>query len=98
MKMLKEYITQAEQEKVAIGHFNFATLDGLWAIFNAMKALSMEIEHPSGPNGCSISIDSAFIALKIAHNPSNVAKLKCPIATFSCSACVIYSFSIFIYR
>src|SRR3989344_5537861 len=59
MKMLKEYITQAEQEKVAIGHFNFATLDGLWAIFNAMKALSMEIEHPFGPDGIPVVVGVA---------------------------------------
>ena len=57
--MLKEYITQAEQEKVAIGHFNFATLDGLWAIFNAMKALSMEIEHPFGPDGIPVVVGVA---------------------------------------
>lgn len=48
MKTLSEYITIAEQEKVAIGHFNFANLDGLWAIFEAAQEASEEVQHPFG--------------------------------------------------
>ena len=59
MKTLREYITLAEENKVAIGHFNFATLDMLWAIFNAAKELSTEIEHPFGSEGIPVVVGLA---------------------------------------
>ena len=38
MKTLREYITGAEKNSRAIGHFNIATLDMFWAVVDALKA------------------------------------------------------------
>lgn len=46
MKTLKEYIEIAEDNHVAIGHFNFATIDMLWGIFDAAREVSNEMKHP----------------------------------------------------
>lgn len=43
MKTLREYIAEAEEKKVAIGHFNFSNIEGLWGIFNAAKSLDVPI-------------------------------------------------------
>ncbi len=43
MKTLKECIREAEEKKVAIGHFNVATLDMVWAVFNAAKKLGVPV-------------------------------------------------------
>lgn len=44
MKTLREYITEADQEKhVAIGHFNISNLEGLHGIFNAAKELDLPV-------------------------------------------------------
>lgn len=43
MKTLREYITEAEEKKVAIGHFNIANLEGLHGIFNAARELDLPI-------------------------------------------------------
>jgi fructose-bisphosphate aldolase class II len=43
MKSLKEFIQEAEKEKVAIGHFNISDTEGLWAIFNAAKKLNVPV-------------------------------------------------------
>jgi len=40
MKTLREYIKEAEEKKVAIGHFNISNLEGLHGIYNAAKNLS----------------------------------------------------------
>ncbi|MES2216201.1 MAG: class II fructose-bisphosphate aldolase [Patescibacteria group bacterium] len=40
---LREAITEAEQKKVAIGHFNISTLEMVWAIFNAAKRLNVPV-------------------------------------------------------
>lgn len=40
---LREAIKEAEEKKVAIGHFNFANIEGLWAIFNAAKELQVPV-------------------------------------------------------
>jgi len=42
MDSLREYITRAEKDKVAIAHFNFCTIDGLRAIVSAAKKVSDE--------------------------------------------------------
>lgn len=42
MKSLREYITDAEQAKKGIGHFNAANIEGVWAIYNAAKKVSEE--------------------------------------------------------
>ncbi len=46
MKTLKQYIKEAEEKKIAIGHFNISNLDGLWAVFDAARELSSEIVCP----------------------------------------------------
>jgi fructose-bisphosphate aldolase class II len=43
MKTLRELIAEASANKVAIGHFNFSTLEGLWAIFEAARELNVPI-------------------------------------------------------
>ncbi len=42
MDSLREYIAQAEKNKIAIAHFNFCTIDGLRAIVTAAKKASDE--------------------------------------------------------
>ena len=43
MKSLREYIAEAEEKKVAIGHFNISNLEGLHAIYNAAKKLNVPV-------------------------------------------------------
>jgi len=43
MKTLREYIKEAEEKKVAIGHFNFSNLEGLHAIYGAAKKLDLPV-------------------------------------------------------
>lgn len=43
MKTFKEYINEAAEKKVAIGHFNISNIEGLWGIFRAAKDLNLPI-------------------------------------------------------
>lgn len=43
MKTLREYIIEADQKKVAIGHFNISNLEALHGIFNAARSLELPI-------------------------------------------------------
>ncbi|MBU4480236.1 class II fructose-bisphosphate aldolase [Patescibacteria group bacterium] len=43
MKTLKQIIQEAEEKKVAIGHFNISNIEGLWAIFNSAKELNVPV-------------------------------------------------------
>lgn len=43
MLSLREYITQSSEKKIAIGHFNASTLDGIWAIADAGLKLSVPV-------------------------------------------------------
>lgn len=43
MKNLKEYISEASDRGVAIGHFNISNLEALWGIFNAARKLSLPV-------------------------------------------------------
>ncbi len=43
MKTLREIIHEAEEKKVAIGHFNISNIEGFWGIFDAAKALDVPI-------------------------------------------------------
>lgn len=43
MKTLREYIKEAEEKKVAIGHFNVSNIEALHGIYNAAKKLSLPI-------------------------------------------------------
>jgi fructose-bisphosphate aldolase class II len=45
MKILKEYIKEAETKGVAIGHFNVSNLEILHGIYNAAQKLSTEVGH-----------------------------------------------------
>src|SRR3990167_6045299 len=42
-KTLRECVKEAEDKKVAIGHFNISNLEGLWGIFNAARDLSVPV-------------------------------------------------------
>lgn len=43
MKTLKEVITEAGQNKAAVGHFNISNIEGLWAIFRAAQKLNLPV-------------------------------------------------------
>jgi fructose-bisphosphate aldolase class II len=43
MKTLREYIKEAEEKKVAIGHFNISNLEGLHGIYQAAKKLNVPV-------------------------------------------------------
>lgn len=43
MKTLREVIAEAEEKKVAIGHFNISDSTQLWGIFNAAKSLNVPV-------------------------------------------------------
>lgn len=43
MKILRECIKEAEEKKVAIGHFNISNLESLHAIYNAAKKLNVPV-------------------------------------------------------
>lgn len=45
MKTLREYINEYDNSKRAIGHFNVATLDMAWAVFDAAKSVSLEADE-----------------------------------------------------
>lgn len=43
MKSLREYISEAEEKKIAIGHFNISDIVGFWAVTNAAKKLNLPV-------------------------------------------------------
>jgi fructose-bisphosphate aldolase class II len=43
MKTLREYIQDARERKIAIGHFNISDTEGLWAVFHAAQALNVPV-------------------------------------------------------
>lgn len=43
MKTFREYIKEAREKKVAIGHFNFSNLEGLYAIARAARTLGVPV-------------------------------------------------------
>lgn len=43
MKKLKEVISAAESDKVAVGHFNISNIEGLWGIFRAAQSLNVPV-------------------------------------------------------
>ena len=43
MKTLREYVKEAEEKKIAIGHFNISNLEGLHGIYNAAKKLDVPV-------------------------------------------------------
>lgn len=42
-KSLREYIKEAEEKKVAIGHFNISNIEALHGIYNAAKKLNLPV-------------------------------------------------------
>lgn len=43
MKTLQECIKDAEQKKIAIGHFNISNIEGFWAVVRAARELSLPV-------------------------------------------------------
>jgi fructose-bisphosphate aldolase, class II len=43
MKTLREYVNEADEKGVAIGHFNISSLDALWGIYNAASKLNLPV-------------------------------------------------------
>ena len=43
MKTLKQIIQEADNGKIAIGHFNISNIEGLWGIFNGAKELNVPV-------------------------------------------------------
>ncbi len=42
-KTLREVVREAQEKKVAVGHFNISNLEGLWGVFRAAQALNVPI-------------------------------------------------------
>jgi len=43
MKTLKQIIKEANENKIAIGHFNISNIEGLWGIFDAARELNVPV-------------------------------------------------------
>ena len=43
MKTLREYVKEAEEKKIAIGHFNISNLEALHGVYNAAKKLNVPV-------------------------------------------------------
>ncbi|MBI4155871.1 MAG: class II fructose-bisphosphate aldolase [Candidatus Zambryskibacteria bacterium] len=43
MKTLRECVKEAQERKVAIGHFNISNTEGLWGVFRAAQSLSVPV-------------------------------------------------------
>ena len=43
VKSLREYIKEAEEKNIALGHFNISNSDGLWAVFRGAQSLNLPI-------------------------------------------------------
>ncbi len=43
MKTLREYIKEAEDHHIAIGHFNVSNIEAIHAIYNAARKLSLPV-------------------------------------------------------
>ncbi len=43
MKSFQEYIAEAKDKKIAIGHFNISTIDGIYAVVDAAKELAVPV-------------------------------------------------------
>lgn len=43
MKTLREYVKEAGEKGVAIGHFNISNIEGLWGVFRAAQGLNLPI-------------------------------------------------------
>ncbi len=43
MKTLREYVAEAREKKIAIGHFNISNIEGLWGVFRAAQSLDLPI-------------------------------------------------------
>src|SRR3989338_8034039 len=96
MKTLREYIKEAEEKKVAIGHFNFSNLEGLHAIYAAARKLGVPVvaglsEGEEGSVGCEEGValvkalrerDNYPIFLNADHHHTFEAVKKCIDAGF----------------
>ena len=43
MKTLREYVDEANEKKIAVGHFNISNIEGLRAIFNAARKVGVPV-------------------------------------------------------
>lgn len=43
IKTLREAVSEAQEKKVAIGHFNISNTEGLWGVFRAAQSLSVPV-------------------------------------------------------
>ncbi len=43
MKTLREYIQEAREKKIAVGHFNISNIEGFWAVVGAAKNLNVPV-------------------------------------------------------
>lgn len=43
MKTLREYVKEAGEKGVAIGHFNISNIEGLWGVFRAAQSLNVPV-------------------------------------------------------
>lgn len=43
MKTLREYVYEALEKKIAIGHFNISNIEGFWGVFKAARKLNVPV-------------------------------------------------------
>ncbi len=43
MKTLKEYVWEAREKKIAVGHFNISNIEGMWGVFKAAQKLNVPV-------------------------------------------------------
>lgn len=43
IKTLREYVEEAREKKVAIGHFNISNMEGVWGVFRAAQSLNVPV-------------------------------------------------------
>lgn len=53
MKKLREIIQEAEEKKVAIGHFNISNIEGLWAVFRSAQKYGVPVIIGLSEGECS---------------------------------------------
>ena len=73
MNTLRQYITEARAKKVAIGHFNFSNIEGLYAIARAARTLNVPvIVGLSEGEEEAIGIDAAVALVKTIREKWNM--------------------------
>lgn len=72
MKTLREYIKEAGENNRAVGHFNFSSIEVLWAIFEAAKELDVPVIVGTAEGEESfVGTDQAVVLVKSLRDKYN---------------------------